>query len=320
MKDPSEWAKADLNDLVQNDVQEDLHLDYKQSRALARTDECRTELSKDVAAFANSDGGRIIYGIAERGHHPENVDNGVDATELSREWLEQVISSNIQPKIDGLRIYPIPLPAKGSDRVAYIIDIPQSKSRAPHQSRDRRYYKRYNFQSVPMEDYEIRDVFRRASTPDLWINFRFDSGVSTKIGLQSNANVTESIRLYADIGNNASTPAEYAIIELYIDTFFERLFVDNVLRHTKNIMRDGREFAVLMRTWSAPNQLPIFAETVMSVTEFMNLAIPKNLIGTGFDFRLGYSIRAPGCSTEKFTRVILQGRTLWIPDQGNQDS
>jgi predicted HTH transcriptional regulator len=181
MRDVSEWAEADLNELIESDVQESMHLDYKQSRALARKDECRSELSKDVAAFANSDGGRIIYGIIEKDQNPQAIDEGVNAREITREWLEQVIYSNIQPKIDGLRIYSIPLPSKGADRVAFVIDIPQSKSRAPHQSRDKRYYKRYNFQSVAMEDYEIRDISRRASTPDLWIRFSFDSGNSTKI-------------------------------------------------------------------------------------------------------------------------------------------
>jgi hypothetical protein len=32
---------------------------------------------------------------------------------------------------------------------------------------DNRYYKRYNFQSIPMEDYEVRDLARRAEAPDL---------------------------------------------------------------------------------------------------------------------------------------------------------
>jgi len=34
--------------------------------------------------------------------------------------------------------------------------------RAPHQAYDHRYYKRYNFQSIPMEDYEVRDLMRRS--------------------------------------------------------------------------------------------------------------------------------------------------------------
>ena len=32
---------------------------------------------------------------------------------------------------------------------------------------DNRFYKRFNFQSVPMEEYEVRDVSRRLDSPDL---------------------------------------------------------------------------------------------------------------------------------------------------------
>src|SRR5687767_4577739 len=61
MRSVSDWTEADLQQLIDNDVQESLHLDYKRSAALGRTDPCRNELSKDVAAFANSDGGMIVY-------------------------------------------------------------------------------------------------------------------------------------------------------------------------------------------------------------------------------------------------------------------
>src|SRR5262249_49751212 len=35
-------------------------------------------------------------------------------------------------------------------------------SRAPHQANHHRYYKRSNFESKPMEDYEVRDLMRRS--------------------------------------------------------------------------------------------------------------------------------------------------------------
>jgi hypothetical protein len=316
MRNPSEWTEADLIDLIQNDVQEDLHLDYKQSAALARTDACRNELSKDVAAFANSDGGRIVYGIAEDRHHPDKIDECVDATQLKREWLEQVISSDVRPKIDDLKIYPIPLPSKGADRVSYVIDIPQSKSRAPHQSRDKRYYKRYNFQSVPMEDYEIRDIMRRATTPDLWIKFRFASGDSTRIDVQPGAGESEAFFLHAEIGNRSSTPAEYAMIDIYLDEFITPVNMA-VMTLREKFTRNGREFNAYTTRWSIPNQLPIFAETMLAVTAPLMLSIASNLLPIGFDFYIGYAIRSPGCSVEEFVHVILQGRTLFIPKQGN---
>jgi hypothetical protein len=317
MRDVSEWSEGDLNELIRDDVQEAWNLDYKASGALARTDASRNELSKDVAAFANSAGGRIIYGIIEKDQHPKAIDDGVNAREITREWLEQVISTNIQPRIDRLRIYPIALPSKGADRVAYVIDIPQSTSRAPHQSRDNKYYKRYNFQYVAMEDYEIRDIMRRASTPDLWIRFSFDSGDSTKVVVQPGEQTTAPIKLHAVIGNRSATPAEHAVIDIYLDAAFELVFHDSDLTRKGQIARDGREFNVLTRRWSVPQQLPIFAETMLPVSAFMNLAIQSAHVQFGFEFVVGYAIRAPGCTAESFVRMILQNRTLWIPKQAS---
>jgi predicted HTH transcriptional regulator len=57
---------AEVQTLIDTQVQESLHLDYKDSRALARVK--ASEISKDVSAFANADGGTIIYGVTEVNH------------------------------------------------------------------------------------------------------------------------------------------------------------------------------------------------------------------------------------------------------------
>jgi hypothetical protein len=319
MRDPREWTESDLTELIQNDIQENFHLDYKQSRALARTDDCYNELSKDVSAFANSDGGLIVYGIAEKNHHPDRIDEGVNAIALNREWLEQVISSYIQPKIDGLKIYPIGLPSRGADQVAYVIDIPQSTSRAPHQSsRNHKYYKRYNFRSVPMEDYEIRDIMRRATTPDLFINLRFDSGDSTKIVLRLDAKEIDSVALHAEIGNRSNTPAQHAIIDIYLDDLFRLQSAGGLGGRREKVTHDGHDLTAYYMRWSVPHDLPIFAETAQRVGEApIMFTIPTQNLHDGMDYYIGYAIQSPGCSVQQFVRVIRQGETLWMPKQRN---
>ena len=162
------FTEAELNQMIANQTEEDLHLDYKGAGSLATTDGKKKEIAKDISAFANSDGGFVIYGIKEfddlpRRHLPERLDP-VDRTAISKEWLEQVINSNIQPKIEGLTIHPIPL-ASNATHVAYVVNIP--KSNTAHQASDKKYYRRYNFESVAMEDYEIKDIINRLSSPDL---------------------------------------------------------------------------------------------------------------------------------------------------------
>ena len=81
----------DIKNLIISQVQESINLDYKGSDAIDGNK--KIEMSKDVSAFANSDGGSIVYGITEVGHLPVAIDAGVDHKKFSREWIEQVIKA-----------------------------------------------------------------------------------------------------------------------------------------------------------------------------------------------------------------------------------
>lgn len=159
---PEEWNQKRLDQMIRDKVEESLTLDYKRARALHK--EKKVDIAKDVSAMANSVGGLIIYGVAEVGHEPDKIDP-VKRSEYSREWLEQVINSNIQPRIDGIVIHPVVINNSDED-VVYVVEIPQSKT--AHQNvKELRYYKRYNFESIAMHDYEIRDVMNRNEKPQL---------------------------------------------------------------------------------------------------------------------------------------------------------
>ena len=58
-----EYTKKDIDDLIQNEVEESIYLDYKDGRAL--DPDKIAEITKDVSAFANADGGIIVYGVSE---------------------------------------------------------------------------------------------------------------------------------------------------------------------------------------------------------------------------------------------------------------
>ena len=158
----SEWDESDLQALIRDEVQEGLRLDYKEDAALGKGSPERNNLSKDVSSFANSDGGMLIYGMKEDRHVPTTIDAGVDRTVLTKEWLESVTNTCIRPTVDRMLIKQVPLRGKGPSAVAYVLEIGQATSRAPHQAIDHKYYKRFNFESRPMEDYEVRDLMRRS--------------------------------------------------------------------------------------------------------------------------------------------------------------
>jgi len=163
------WLEGDLQSLITNKIPENLSLEYKSSDALNLLEERhKKEFIKDVSAFANSEGGILIYGIAEENHLPHLLDTGIDPNIITKERVEQILLSGISPKISRLHINPVKLTNSGN--VAYVITVSQSDT--AHQASDHRYYKRYNFLSAPMEDYEIRDVMNRVKYPKIIPNFK----------------------------------------------------------------------------------------------------------------------------------------------------
>ena len=168
---PRNWTEAKLRNFITGEIEESLTLEYKSAEALEKSDYKKKEITKDVSAMANAAGGLIIYGISEfsepdKRHLPEKI-VPVDRTQFPREWIEQIINA-IRPRIDGIVIHSVNL-GSGENDAVYIVEIPQSNT--AHQASDHRYYKRFNFQSVPMEDYEVRDVMFREQTPDIVLNF-----------------------------------------------------------------------------------------------------------------------------------------------------
>ena len=162
-----EWTGKRVQRFIDDQIQESLTLEYKAAAALEKVEKKKAEITKDVSAMANSDGGTIIYGLSEgQNHMPADIDP-IDWSTISKEWLEQVIDG-IRPRIDRVIIHPVQL-TDSPDKVVYVVQIPRSTT--AHQARDKRYYKRRNFKCDPMEDYEIRDVMNRATLPDADVEF-----------------------------------------------------------------------------------------------------------------------------------------------------
>lgn len=161
---PQVWNEQEILQLMRNAQEEFLELEFKRGDSLRNTDQNKKEISKDVSAFANTIGGTIIYGIEEGPTAPHAAIriSPVNPKITTKEWLEQVINSNIQPRIPGIRITPINL-SDAPDSAIYVVTIPSGTT--AYQASDRRYYKRFNFESVPMYDYEIRQILNRVVRP-----------------------------------------------------------------------------------------------------------------------------------------------------------
>ena len=220
---PRNWTEAKLQNFITSEIEESLTLEYKSAEALDRNETKKKEITKDVSAMANSAGGILIYGIREfaeenKRHLPEKI-TPVDRRIFPREWVEQIIQA-IRPRIDGIVIHSVNL-SSGDTDVAFVIEIPQSNT--AHQANDHRYYKRFNFQAVPMEDYEIRDVMFREQTPNIALNFLVEI-------------TSEEQNLVIQARNNGSAFAQYVACFLDVPTV--------ILQNTENKMnlKDGSKF------------------------------------------------------------------------------
>jgi hypothetical protein len=170
-----------LNHLIANGVEENSELEYKAAAALQQEEKKKIEASKDVSAFANSNGGILIYGIKENQankHLPGNIDP-IDRKVITKEGLEQILNARIRPRINELKIHVVTIE---DDQVVYVLEIP--KGETAHQADDRKYYRRHNFTTEAMYDHEIRDVMARQKAPQIKIHF--DVGQKSNVFIAPN--------------------------------------------------------------------------------------------------------------------------------------
>ena len=157
-KHPKDWTEQDLNDLIRDRIEESARIEYKREVNLSGAG--KKEACKDFSAFANGQGGTIIYGIEEEprkdlGSIPKGIKPITDAS--IKETLENVILNGVSP---SMTFWIYPSPVKGGQ--CLVVHIPQSLS--THMvtiGKDNRYYIRRNFQSSTMTEPEVQAHYSR---------------------------------------------------------------------------------------------------------------------------------------------------------------
>lgn len=149
---------ADLKSLVDNRVAENRRLEFKRDH-YGRKEDDRREFAADVSAFANSQGGDLVIGVAEAngsaleltGVAAENPDQLVRA-------IVESLRTSIEPVIEEVRVAWIELsPGRG----VVVIRVPRSWS-APHRvtvAKDNRFFIRDENGKHPMSVEELRRAF-----------------------------------------------------------------------------------------------------------------------------------------------------------------
>ena len=160
---------AGLKTFLEKGYGEGHHLDYKRAPSGDTPSKKKQEFLKDVAGFANANGGDILIGVDEPadGLSVEEQTVGVeDGESLARALERQVGDSNvIDPRIPGLLVHPVRLPG---GRWVVVVHIPPSSGK-PHKVdflKHIHFMQRHSESTVKMTSFDIREAVLASATAE----------------------------------------------------------------------------------------------------------------------------------------------------------
>lgn len=154
--------EAALQRLIDNQVSEGRDLEFKRELP-GGNDEASREFLADVTAFANAQGGDIIYGLEEANGVAANLP-GVEADDHDAAILrlEGKLQTGVNPRLIGARTQWVPL---ANGRGALVLRIPGSLS-APHRVTYKggaRFFGRNSRGKYELDVHDLRQAFTDAA-------------------------------------------------------------------------------------------------------------------------------------------------------------
>ncbi len=266
-------------------------------------------MARDISAFANADGGQIVYGMTEKDHEPAGLDAGLDPKEYPEIWFEQVLQQHVTPLLEGVRPRHVKLK---SGRVAVVVDVPASKS-DPHQA-DGRYYRRHNFNRLAMEHYEVRDMFRRTTTPELKVSLSFEHGRKTQIEFPHQSELSNAIILNVTIENVSVQPAFHVFTEVWVDEGLNPAFALPKFTHVR-LDPGPPKLRVYRNVLTSPPDPPIFREgDAAKHLGQIAFNVPARFLSGETLFDLKTIVQTPGFA--KTEHWAMRTRAGWIEIHG----
>ncbi|MFH0949093.1 MAG: ATP-binding protein [Candidatus Aenigmatarchaeota archaeon] len=157
-KNIEEIDKSDIDILVKIGKEEDHFLDYKENFTLRNEKIDVEEFAKDISGFTIA-GGYIIIGVKEVKHLPTEV-CGIDTSFIEKETIDRWLDTSFGNKRPNVRIKPIRF--DDDKKTIFVLEIKPDMN-TPYMvtvNYNNRYYKRCEFQTVPMIDHEIKELIK----------------------------------------------------------------------------------------------------------------------------------------------------------------
>lgn len=155
-KNIQEITSDDINGLFENQIPESRTNEYKLELP-NMADSKKIPFLAEVSAFANTEGGDLLFGISENNGVPESIP-GIELDDLDKEILrlDSVIRSGIEP---GLNDFSIKAVSLSNDRYVIVIRVKRSWN-GPHKViKNDKFYRRHSAGKYPLDVAELRDAF-----------------------------------------------------------------------------------------------------------------------------------------------------------------
>ncbi len=291
--------KTSIANLIADKRDEDLHVEFKtvNSSDLTHPDD-RKNLAKALSGFANAAGGLIFWGVAteRRKGHASHVKEIEDLSTFKMK-LEELTSSWVSPLVDGVLHKAIPMSVENKGCAVTL--VPASDS-GPHMYNDGHcYFKRNGSKFLPMEHYEVADMFGRRKRPKLKLHTSFSELKLTKVHQEEYVD----FQLIIGLENIGKGLAKYPylsmrVLEPYVVSEYG---LDGNGHEGLRRLPKGKFFDP--KRWGAGAETVIHAGGILEVTKVLPpLTSPR--IHIGKDLVIEYEICAEDAETVSGTKVL----------------
>jgi len=205
-KEIEELNESDIAILIDNKVDESHNLEYTEPSQ--NVDKDCNELAKMISGFLNTGGGIIVYGVSEGRKNDHRYPTNLKWIDLSKERLENILVSRVQPWNEKVRIKRVENRANNQEGI-FVIEAPKGDN-PPHMA-NYIYFQRLNFQTTPMPHENVFKTFQTS-----WLSKR-----------ELYQNIIQP--LYSEIYLNCEELTKYKALEPFEEEYSQIINTDRYL-------------------------------------------------------------------------------------------